>query len=271
MAAAGARPEQARDPAAAVRPPRREAASASSMSKRRGEFITLDDLIDEIGVDATRFFMLQRSHDTTIDLDLDLAREESAENPVYYVQYAHARIVSVLRKAGDERVAEALGEAGEALRARAGRARAGQEAARVPGRGRRGGRAPGAAPDRQLRARARADVHRVLPRLQGRRRRAAAASSRSGSACASRRGGPSRARSTCSASRRPTRCRSCPRSVAPSRCRRAPSERATASDASLAASMSNTKRVMPRRAACALQLADQQVAEAACPGARRRP
>jgi len=86
-----------------------------SMSKRRGDFITLDDLLDEIGVDATRFFMLQRSNDSTIDLDLDLAREESAENPVYYVQYAHARIVSVLRKAGDERVAEALGESGEGL------------------------------------------------------------------------------------------------------------------------------------------------------------
>ena len=78
-----------------------EKGERSSMSKRRGEFITLDDLIGEIGVDATRFFMLQRSNDSTIDLDLDLAREESAENPVYYVQYAHARIVSVLRKAGD--------------------------------------------------------------------------------------------------------------------------------------------------------------------------
>jgi arginyl-tRNA synthetase len=80
-----------------------ERGERASMSKRRGEFITLDDLIDEIGVDATRFFMLQRSHDSTIDLDLDLAREESAENPVYYVQYAHARIASILRKAGERR------------------------------------------------------------------------------------------------------------------------------------------------------------------------
>jgi arginyl-tRNA synthetase len=79
-----------------------EKGERASMSKRRGDFITLDDLIDEIGVDATRFFMLQRSHDSTIDLDLDLARQESAENPVYYVQYAHARIVSVLRKAARE-------------------------------------------------------------------------------------------------------------------------------------------------------------------------
>jgi arginyl-tRNA synthetase len=81
-----------------------EAGGRASMSKRRGDFVTLDDLIAEIGVDATRFFMLQRSQDSTIDLDLDLARQESAENPVYYVQYAHARIASMLRKAGPERV-----------------------------------------------------------------------------------------------------------------------------------------------------------------------
>ncbi len=87
----------------------------ASMSKRRGDFIMLDDLIDEVGVDATRYFMLQRSHDTTIDLDLDLARRESAENPVYYVQYAHARIASVLRKAGEERVAAALDASVEGL------------------------------------------------------------------------------------------------------------------------------------------------------------
>ena len=85
-----------------------ERGERSSMSKRRGEFVTLDDLMDQIGVDATRFFLLQRSHDTTVDLDLDLAREQSAENPVYYVQYAHARIASMLRKAGEERVAAAL-------------------------------------------------------------------------------------------------------------------------------------------------------------------
>jgi arginyl-tRNA synthetase len=92
-----------------------ERGERASMSKRRGDFITLDDLIDEIGVDATRFFMLQRSHDSTIDLDLDLAREQSAENPVYYVQYAHARIASVLRKAGEERVAEALADSADGL------------------------------------------------------------------------------------------------------------------------------------------------------------
>jgi arginyl-tRNA synthetase len=79
-----------------------------SMSKRAGEFVTLDDLVEEIGVDASRWFLLNRSHDTTIELDLALATSESAENPVYYVQYAHARIAAVLRKAGPERVDAAL-------------------------------------------------------------------------------------------------------------------------------------------------------------------
>jgi arginyl-tRNA synthetase len=79
----------------------------AQMSKRAGEFVTLDDLLREIGVDAARWFLLSRSHDTTIDLDLDLAREQSSENPVYYVQYAHARIASMLAKAGPERVQEA--------------------------------------------------------------------------------------------------------------------------------------------------------------------
>ena len=74
------------------------------MSKREGEFVTLDDLLDDIGVDAARWFLLQRSHETTLDLDLDLARSQSQDNPVYYVQYAHARIASILRRAGEEKV-----------------------------------------------------------------------------------------------------------------------------------------------------------------------
>jgi arginyl-tRNA synthetase len=85
-----------------------DAGEKASMSKRRGDFVTLDALLDEIGVDAARWFLISRSNDTTIDLDLDLARSESNENPVYYVQYAHARIASVLAKAGEERVARAL-------------------------------------------------------------------------------------------------------------------------------------------------------------------
>jgi len=88
-----------------------EQGERASMSKRRGDFITLDELIGEIGVDATRWFMLSRSHDSTVDLNLDLAKQQSAENPVYYVQYAHARIHSVLGKAGADRVSAALGRA----------------------------------------------------------------------------------------------------------------------------------------------------------------
>ena len=72
------------------------------MSKRSGDFIILDELLDDIGVDATRWFMLWRGYETTVDLDLELARSQSSENPVYYVQYAHARIASILRKAADE-------------------------------------------------------------------------------------------------------------------------------------------------------------------------
>ncbi len=76
----------------------------SQMSKRAGEFVTLEDLVGEIGLDAARWYLLARSHDTTVDLDVDLAREQSNENPVYYVQYAHARIASMLARAGAERV-----------------------------------------------------------------------------------------------------------------------------------------------------------------------
>ncbi len=79
-----------------------------AMSKRRGDFVTLDDLLDAIGVDATRFFMLRSSHDRTLEFDLELARRQSAENPVYYVQYAHARIASMLRRLPEGRVAAAV-------------------------------------------------------------------------------------------------------------------------------------------------------------------
>lgn len=76
-----------------------ESGERAQMSKRSGDFVALDDLLEEIGADATRWFMLWRSHDTTVDLDLELARRQSNDNPVYYVQYAHARIASILRKA----------------------------------------------------------------------------------------------------------------------------------------------------------------------------
>jgi arginyl-tRNA synthetase len=72
------------------------------MSTRRGEMVTLQELIDAIGVDAARFFLVMRSHDQTLDLDIGLARQQSQENPVYYVQYAHARIASILRNVPSE-------------------------------------------------------------------------------------------------------------------------------------------------------------------------
>jgi arginyl-tRNA synthetase len=88
-----------------------EGGERAQMSKRSGDFVALDELLDDIGVDATRWFMLWRSHDTTVDLDLELARRQSNDNPVYYVQYAHARIASILRKAQreDEEVAAGAG------------------------------------------------------------------------------------------------------------------------------------------------------------------
>ena len=73
-----------------------------TMSKRTGEIITLDKLLDEVGADAARYFFLQRSHDSPLDFDIELAKRESPENPVYYVQYAHARICSILRYAQEE-------------------------------------------------------------------------------------------------------------------------------------------------------------------------
>jgi arginyl-tRNA synthetase len=78
------------------------------MSKRRGTFVTLDELLDAIGVDATRFFLLQRSHERTIELNVELARSQSAENPVYYVQYAHARISSMRGRLPAGRVAASI-------------------------------------------------------------------------------------------------------------------------------------------------------------------
>jgi arginyl-tRNA synthetase len=78
-----------------------------SMSKRAGEFITLDELLAEIGVDAARWFFAARGHTVGIDFDIELAKKQSAENPVYYVQYAHARIASILRRAAEQGIAPA--------------------------------------------------------------------------------------------------------------------------------------------------------------------
>ena len=83
-----------------------------SMSKRAGEFITLDELLEEVGVDAARWFFASRAATTGIDFDIELAKKQSADNPVYYVQYAHARIASILRKAADAGLAPAAGVEG---------------------------------------------------------------------------------------------------------------------------------------------------------------
>lgn len=81
------------------------------MSTRRAEFVTLDDLLDEVGVDAVRFFFLSRKSDSHLEFDLELARKRSTDNPVYYVQYAHARIANLFAEAGRQGVAVPTGTA----------------------------------------------------------------------------------------------------------------------------------------------------------------
>ncbi|MBI2861302.1 MAG: arginine--tRNA ligase [Chloroflexi bacterium] len=76
------------------------------MSKRTGDIVTLRELVDEVGADACRFFLLSRSAEAQMDFDIELAKRQSSENPVYYVQYGHARIASILRYAGDQAPAE---------------------------------------------------------------------------------------------------------------------------------------------------------------------
>jgi arginyl-tRNA synthetase len=71
------------------------------ISKRRGDVVFLDEFVDEVGVDAARWFLVNRGPDQTIEIDVDLAAERSEKNPVYYVQYAHARIAGIRRNAGD--------------------------------------------------------------------------------------------------------------------------------------------------------------------------
>ncbi|MEZ0239623.1 MAG: arginine--tRNA ligase [Chloroflexota bacterium] len=83
-----------------------------SMSKRAGTFITLDELLTELGPDAARWFFASRGANVNMDIDIELAKRQSSENPVYYVQYAHARIASILRKAVDAGLAPAPGVEG---------------------------------------------------------------------------------------------------------------------------------------------------------------
>ena len=107
------------------------------MSTRKATYVTLDELIDEVGADVVRFFFLFRKHDSHLDFDLDLAKRQAPENPVFYVQYAHARLASVFREAekkgiglpadlSHRRPRAALGRGDRA------RAQAGQSARRRP-------------------------------------------------------------------------------------------------------------------------------------------
>ena len=173
-----------------------------------GDFVTLDELIETIGVDATRWFMISRSHESTIDLDLELAAKQDPENPVYYVQYAHARIASILRNA---RTGWSSG-ARRDDRARSRSTTSERELIRkllaFPSEVREA--TERRAPHRiaELRARARAGLRRVLSRLagaQGARRDAAGVPDRALRRVADAHSPP---RSVCSASRlrRPCRC-----------------------------------------------------------------
>lgn len=84
---------------------------AVRMSKRTGEMVTFEELVEDVGADAARYWFLRRSTDQQVDFDIDLAREQSSDNPIYYIQYAHARICSIIRKAynaGDDVPADKL-------------------------------------------------------------------------------------------------------------------------------------------------------------------
>ncbi|MCX5998813.1 MAG: arginine--tRNA ligase, partial [Chloroflexi bacterium] len=80
------------------------------LSKRSGDLVTLRELVEEVGADACRFFFLCRSFDSQMDFDLELAKKQSADNPVYYVQYAHARIASIMRLAQEKNIGYAHGD-----------------------------------------------------------------------------------------------------------------------------------------------------------------
>ena len=83
-----------------------EGGRTKRISKRRGDVVFLHELVDRIGVDAARWYLVSRGHDQPIDIDVDLAAERTQKNPVYYVQYAHARIAGILRNAGDATIGD---------------------------------------------------------------------------------------------------------------------------------------------------------------------
>ena len=146
---------------------------SSKASKRAGNVVFLDDVMDEIGVDAARWYLVNRGPDQTIEIDLDLAAERSQKNPVYYVQYAHARIAAILRnagrRAGGRRPARAARGRGEGAR---------EAAARVPADRTRGGAPPRAAARAGLRDSAGRRLSPLLPRVPRARRSGAGVSAR---------------------------------------------------------------------------------------------
>jgi arginyl-tRNA synthetase len=85
-----------------------EGGTVKRISKRRGDVVFLAELIEQIGIDAARWYLVSRGHDQTIEIDVELARERSEKNPVYYVQYAHARIAGIMRNAGGAEISPEL-------------------------------------------------------------------------------------------------------------------------------------------------------------------
>jgi arginyl-tRNA synthetase len=85
------------------------------MSKRTGDMVSAQEVVDEVGTDAARYFLVMRSTDSTLDFDLALAKRESADNPVFYVQYAHARICSIIRVADEQGLSPEVGETSETV------------------------------------------------------------------------------------------------------------------------------------------------------------
>ncbi len=133
------------------------------LSKRSGNIVLIRDVVDEVGEDAARFFFLSRSADSQMEFDLELAKRQSAENPVYYVQYAHARIAGILANAA-ERVG-AFTDGDVTLLVAPGRTGADPQDAPAPRAGAPDGRRTRAAPPAALRAGPRDGVPRLLHRV----------------------------------------------------------------------------------------------------------
>ena len=133
-----------------------------SLSKRHGDVLTLDDVIDEVGVDAARFFFVMMNADSPMTFDLTLAKEQTSDNPVYYVQYGHARIASIERNAPAGLVARgACGRSAREAR-RTGRTRSRAAAGRISERGSSCRDRPRAQPSRALRAERRSRLYAIL-------------------------------------------------------------------------------------------------------------